>query len=69
MSNYPFHQSFSFDLAAFDADTYSDPFDAMVEDEEFGPDPAYAGMCFDEICRDLALDREAVDRLTDSARC
>jgi hypothetical protein len=32
MSNYLFHQSYLSDLAAFDADTYVDPFDAMVDE-------------------------------------
>lgn len=62
MSNYPFHQSFSSDLAAFDGH-YVDPFDQMVDDvyDDGSPEPGFESMCFDEICRELAIEADARD--------
>lgn len=59
MSNYLFHQSFSSDLAAFDADTFVDPFDAMVDDEDFGPEPGFEGMAWEQILVALAEEQDA----------
>lgn len=62
MSNYAFHQSFYSDLAAFDADTYADPFDGMVDEgyDDGSPEPGFEHMCFDEICKADAFERDAL---------
>lgn len=55
MSNYLFHQDYFADLAAFDADTFVDPFDQMVDEYDDGsPEPGFEGMTFEAICRELA---------------